>query len=273
MHKYALLVIDAQNDFMDLPGSALPVAGATADMDRVATLIKNNIAVIGSITCTLDSHRTIDISHPSFWVDKDGAFVQPFTPISYKDLQEGKYTARFAPIQSVDYVKKLEEQGEFGHFIWPEHCLIGSVGAALYQPFHEALKLWEASKGKIVTYVTKGDNPFTEHFGAFRANIELAQDPRTQFNQKLISDLMSNDVVLLAGEAKSHCVANSLRQAITEVPALAPKIVVLEDCMSDVPGLPTAFYDEVQKIYDDAKSKGVRFVKSTDPSLFSLTSK
>jgi nicotinamidase-related amidase len=30
-----LLIIDPQNDFMDQPGAALPVTGATADMERL----------------------------------------------------------------------------------------------------------------------------------------------------------------------------------------------------------------------------------------------
>jgi nicotinamidase-related amidase len=263
MKKTALLVIDGQNDFV-LPTGALPVAGAVADMDRVVQLIQKHGDKIDSIHCTMDSHRTIDISHPCWWSTRDGSLVQPFTPISHKDLVEGKYTANFNPQWSHDYVKRLEEQGEFQHFIWPYHCLIGSVGAAFYEPLHKSVNAWEIFKRQTVNYVTKGDNAYTEHFGALRANIEIPQDPRTQFNQKLIDVLMKHDDILLTGEAKSHCVANTLRQAVNEAPGLAAKIIVLEDCMSDVTELPQEFYDSVRVIYDDAKSKGVRFAKSTD---------
>lgn len=262
--KNALLIIDAQVDFMDLPGSALPVTGATADMDRVATFIKNNGARIDSISCTLDSHRTIDISHPSWWTDKDGNSVSPFTLITHQDLLDGKFTALFNPTWSFDYVKRLEEQGEFNHFIWPYHCLIGSEGASLYKPLHKVINEWEATRRIPVKFVTKGDNPYTEHFGAFRANIEMPQDPKTQFNQDLVNTLMQFDNVYLSGEARSHCVVNSLRQAVNEVPALASKIILLEDCMSDVTGLPAGFYQQVSDIYADAVKKGVRIAKSTD---------
>jgi len=264
MKKIALLIIDGQVDFMDLPGSALPVKGATNDMDRVAAFIKKHGAEISSISCTLDSHRTIDISHPSWWVDKDGVNVLPFTPISYQDLLDGKYTPLFAPTWSIDYVKRLEEQGEFSHFIWTYHCLIGSKGASLYEPLHAAINEWEATRKIPVKFVTKGDNPYTEHFGAFRANIEMPEDPKTQFNQDLVKTLMEYDDVYLVGEARSHCVANSLRQAVNEVPALASKIIILEDCMSDVPDLPPAFYQQVNDIYTDCISKGVRVSKSTN---------
>lgn len=262
--KAALLIIDGQIDFMDLPGSALGVPGACKDMDRVIAFIGANTDLLDNITCTLDSHRTIDISHPSYWMMPDGSPVSPFTPISSAEVKAGKYTPRYNPSWSREYVEKLETQGEFSHFIWPYHCLIGSTGAALYPALHKAVNLWEATKGKTVTFVTKGDNPYTEHFGAFRANIEMAEDPKTQFNQKLIADLMSYGEVFLAGEARSHCVASSLRQLVNEAPALIPKLIILEDCISDVPNMGASFYAEVDAIYAAARKAGVRFAKSTD---------
>lgn len=266
-NKIALLIIDGQIDFMDLPGSALPVAGATKDMDRVIAFIKANKAEIGNISATLDSHRTIDIAHPSFWMKADGSPIDPFTPIFSADITSGKYTARFNPQWANSYVDKLEKQGEFTHFIWPYHCLIGSEGASMYKPLHKAINEWEAEAGRAVNFVTKGDNPYTEHFGALRANIEMPEDPKTQLNQGLIQQLMRWDMVYLAGEAKSHCVANTLRQIYKEVPQLASKLTILTDCMSDVQGLPKEFYEEVDKIYDTAKTAGVKFAKSTDSIL------
>lgn len=262
--QLALLIIDGQIDFMDLPGSALPVTGATKDMDRVIAFIKRNIGQIDNITCTLDSHRTLDIAHPSWWMKKDGSPVDPFTPISSAQVKDGTYAPKIDPKWSREYVEALETQGEFSHFIWPYHCLIGSAGTALYIPLHKAINEWEATKVTPVNFVTKGDNPYTEHFGAFRANIEIPIDPKTQFNQGLIKNLMEYEAVYLAGEARSHCVANSLRQLVKEAPALVPKLVILEDCMSDVLGLPQGFYDEVNVIYDTARKTGVRFTKSTD---------
>lgn len=263
----ALLIIDGQNDFMDLPKSTLPVPGACKDMDRVIAFIQKNTKEIDNITCTLDSHRTIDISHPVWWEDAQGKLVSPFTPISNEDVKKGVYIPRFQPQWSRDYVDQLETQGEFGHLIWPYHCLIGSEGTALYGPLHKAINVWEVDKSIIVQYVTKGDNSMTEHFGAFRANIEMPMDPKTQFNQGLIKNLLEYEAVYLAGEARNFCVVNSLRQAITEVPDLAKKLIILEDCMSDVPGMTPAFCAEVDAIYLSAKAQGARFAKSTDSVL------
>ena len=70
-----LLVIDPQNDFCDLPASdrpagsapSLPVAGAHADMQRLAAFIRAQGCQIDAITVTLDSHHRFDIVHPDFW--------------------------------------------------------------------------------------------------------------------------------------------------------------------------------------------------------------
>ena len=70
-----LLVIDPQNDFCDLPAShrpagnapSLPVAGAHADMERLADFIRAQGGQIDAITVTLDSHQRFDIANPDFW--------------------------------------------------------------------------------------------------------------------------------------------------------------------------------------------------------------
>jgi len=276
MKKTSVFAIDFQNDFIDIPSNqlpqnpdgtpmyspALPVAGALEDVKRFVAWATKNIDKISSFYFTQDSHHNNDIAHPQWWQDAQGNIVSPFTPISYADILGGKYVPRRYMKQSKEYVKSLEDQGEFSHFIWPEHCIVGTWG----HNFHDEInKLRETInlKGIWPNVVTKGSNPFTEHFGAFRANIPHAQDPSTNLDFNLLNALMGMDEVIVVGEARSHCVANSLKQLVEEVPALAPKLVIFEDCMSDVPNLPAAFYDQVQKIYDDAKAKGVRFATTT----------
>lgn len=260
MKKNALLIIDPQNDFCypgDADGNgkgALYVDGAENDMIRLSNWIKSNTDEIDFIGITIDSHQPNDISHPSFWIDKHGNFPAPFTQISLKDVETGKWTARFEPKRAVNYLKELEAQGEYPHFIWPTHCLIGSVGAAIYQPLMDAIVEWTV-KGKFYQTIIKGTFPFTEHFGAFRAQVPDADRPETQLNQPLIDTLETYQNVYLAGEAKSHCVANSLKQVLDEAPNLAAKLIVLEDTMSNVTGFETL----AEPIYEKAKQMGVRF--------------
>lgn len=259
-----IFVIDYQNDFCDQPGASLPVTGAVADIQRVSNLLTSKPDMFQSVFATQDSHHVLDIAHPSWWKNADGTQVAPFTAILPDDLSSGKYYAAVHPKLSNQYVNDLTTQGEYIHFIWPEHCIMGTWGHAFHKDFSEALTNWERTTKRWVNIVTKGSNPFTEHFGAVRANIPQANDPSTQISQVLLQQLMSLDVLYFTGQARSHCVANTLRQLMDECPTLLPKMVILEDGMSDVQGLPADFYVGVQAIYDRAKTMGAKFCKTTD---------
>jgi nicotinamidase-related amidase len=257
-NQHALLIIDAQYDFCN-PNGALYVPGAEKDMERLSKIIKNNLNKIDHICVTLDSHPVNDISHPSFWQDKNGKFPAPFTQITLQDLNEGKWTPRFYPDKARKYLTDLEAQGQFPHLIWPEHCLIGSKGNALDDQLMEALIDWTRT-GKYYQAVTKGTYPMTEHFGIFMAQIPVADRPETQLNQSLIKTLENFQNVYIAGEAKSHCVATSIKQALDYAPGLASKMVIVEDCMSDVPNMGHL----ADSIYQEARQRGIRFVSSKD---------
>lgn len=258
----ALIGIDLQIDFMNLPGSALPVPGAVRDTERLSTWIgKRDPSVI--IT-SMDTHYELDISHPAWWRKADGSFIDPFTLVSSADIESGKYYAVVDPKRSLEYVKSLEQNGEFMHCIWIPHCIKGTAGQGLLPVYQNALSDWENKHKKWTSFIDKGINPFTEHFGIFRANVPLPGDPNTSVNQGIFKLLNEMDEIILAGQARSHCVVNSLRQLLQIAPNLADKVVVLEDCMSDVQGLPTDFYVSMNAIWNDAKAKGVQFAKSTD---------
>ena len=260
MKKNALLIIDPQNDFCN-PGNekgkgrgSLYVEGADKDMERLADWLRKNKEIIDFIGITIDSHQPNDISHPAFWTDKNGNFPAPFTIIKSSDVEEGKWSARFSPGKCLHYLHELENQGEYPHIIWPVHCLIGSEGAAIYRPLMDAITDWTV-KGKFYQTVAKGTFPFTEHFGAFRAQIPDPDRPETQLNQALLKTLETYQNIYLAGEAKSHCVANSLKQVLDEAPDLAHKFIILTDAMSNV----TGFESLADPIYKKAEEMGVQF--------------
>lgn len=257
--KNALLIIDPQYDFCN-PAGALFVAGAEQDMKNLHDFIVKNSDKLDHICVTLDSHPVNDISHPSFWQDKSGNFPAPFTQINLADVKSGKWTARFEPEIAIDYLEKLEVQGEFPHFIWTEHCLAGSRGGSIDDNLLPALKTWARKEGKDYQTVQKGMYPFSEHFGIFMAQIPTESVLETQLNQELLDSLSHYQNVYLAGEAKSHCVATSLKQIMDYAPELAKKVIILEDCMSDIPtmehlGTP---------IYEEARKKGIRFAKANE---------
>lgn len=257
--KNAFLIIDTQFDFCH-PDGALFVPGAGRDVDRMAALIRQHTDQIDHIVVTLDTHHVLDIAHPLFWHDALGNYPTPFTQITGDDVDTGRWIPRFSPEKAIRYIHNLEADGQFAHFIWPEHCLIGSHGAALHDTLLDALRDWSRQRNLDYVAVQKGLYPLSEHFGIFRAQVPDADVPETQLNTALIADLARFDTVYLMGEAKSHCVANSLKQILDFAPELVPKLVILTDCMSDVAGLGYL----ADPIYAEAKVRNVRFMESDD---------
>lgn len=263
--KNALILIDVQYDFTN-PNGALFVDGAVEDCQRTADFILKNLNEIDYVATTLDSHQVNDIAHPSFWSDKDGKNPNPFTVITAQNVRDGVWTPRFTTVnKALEYLDALEKEGEFPHVIWPTHCLIASEGHAIDATVFKALVKYQQS-GRACQFVTKGTHPMTEHFGAFMAQVPIPGRPETELNMGLLKTLSEYENVYLAGQAKSHCVATTLKQALKYLPELAKKIIVLEDCMSNVAGGPApgvTFAELAQPIYDDAKKAGVRFAVST----------
>jgi nicotinamidase/pyrazinamidase len=255
--KNLLLVIDAQYDFCN-PEGALYVLGAEKDMQRLAQFVRNNSSHIDHIIATLDNHPIYDISHPDFWEDAQGNPPAPFTEIKVADVEAGKWTPRIEPQKALAYLRALEQQGEFPHFIWTRHCLVGSQGAALDATFFAALTEWAIAQNKDYQTVEKGMYPFSEHFGVFAAQIPEAQVPYTHLRTDLLTQLAGYDAIYVAGEAQSHCVATSIKQILDNAPELASKLVILEDCMSDVPNMGHL----ALPIYQKARAMGAKYANS-----------
>lgn len=255
--KNAFLIIDTQFDFCH-PDGALFVPGADEDVNRMAGLIRRYADQIDYIVVTLDTHHLIDIAQPLFWKGANGQHPAPFTPIRTAEVDAGRWIPRFAAERARQYVRDLEADGQFTHFIWPEHCLIGSRGAALHDTLMGALVDWSRQRERDYVAVPKGVHPLSEHFGIFRAQVPDPAVPETELNTALIADLERFETVYLMGEAKSHCVANSLKQILDYAPGLVPKVVVVTDCTSDVRGLGHL----ADPIYAEARARNVRFMES-----------
>jgi nicotinamidase-related amidase len=249
-----LLIIDPQNDFCK-PDGALYVPGAENDMSRLAFWIHANSEKLDHIIVTLDSHYINDISHPYFWEDAQGNHPKPFTQITLKDVQSGKWNPVFMPERAKEYLKRLEQQQDYTHVVWPEHCLIGSEGHAIYKPVFDAISQWQRT-GQFFQPVMKGEYPFAEHFGAFAAQVIFDDVPDTKLNDALIDELGQFENIYIAGEAKSHCVANTIKQLNYFAPGLVAKLNILEDTMSNVPG----FENVADNIYKEAKDIGAKFI-------------
>ena len=232
-----LLIIDPQVDFMDLDGSTLPVRGANADMERLAAFIDAGDTRIDRITVTLDTHELHDIGHPVFWRLADGSMPAPFTPVSLDDVEQGRIDV--AEAEHRDYVRRylraLEAGKRFGHMIWPVHCQIGSPGHAIHPAVLRAINAWETRTGTPAQRVLKGQNRFTEHYSAVRAEVVDPRDSATDTHRGLVASVAGSARTLVAGEALSHCVKATVEDLVTETKN-ASNLTLLTDAMSPVGG-------------------------------------
>ena len=270
-----LLIIDPQNDFCDLPeghcpvlagerqAPALPVTGAHADMQRLAGLIDAGRAGLSAITVTLDSHQHLDIAHPTFWQDAGGEAISPFTLITAADVRAGKYQPRLAQARPrvLAYLDALEAAGRYTHMIWPVHCEIGTWGHNIHHDLRLACNRWEEQRLEIVGKVSKGMNPWTEHYSAIMAEVPDSADAGTQLNAPLIAQLQAADRVFIAGEAGSHCVRATTEHIVDNLPpASLCKLVLIEDCISAVSGFEAHYAEFLAAM----RTRGVQIVRAAD---------
>ena len=253
--RKCLLIIDPQNDFCDKKGS-LFVPGANEDVKKISKFIKNNKESIDSIFVSLDTHNSYDIAHPDFWVDKDGNKPAPFTAITLGDFKAGKYKPFFSVFSNwtEEYLTQLEKNNRFTHVIWPPHCLSNSWGWQIPAKLNRALYAWEDFKflGRKVSYHKKGENIFTENYSLFEAEVPYPEDINTHFNASFATIITGFDKIYVAGEARTHCVMNSVKSLVDKYgDEVARKIVILYDAMSDVQApeavsVADTFFDELE---------------------------
>jgi nicotinamidase/pyrazinamidase len=249
-----LLIIDPQNDFCDIAGAALPVPGSDADMKRLAQFIATHGRRIDGITVTLDSHASVAVERTTFWKTGEGAEVSPFTEITTDQVRAGAFVPRDASLteQVLAMLDTLEAGGKYRLMVWPVHCVTGTWGHTIHEAVAKELAGWEFAHQRPVRRVLKGEYTLSEHYGVFEAEVPVDSVENTQFNHRLATELLSGtDLLFVAGEASSHCVAASVEQLLRFAPNFAgrlPQIILIGDCMSPVSGFEAAeeaFFERV----------------------------
>lgn len=255
--KTVFLGIDIQQDFMD--NGALGVPGANQDVIRTGQFIYNNIEKISEIIVSLDTHEPAQIFHPYWWEDTAGNHPAPYTIIKLEDLTNGHWHAVTDPALSKHYVRQLEKAGK-QLCIWPYHCINGTTGWALENQFSNLIHFMSVAARIPVQKICKGQYPLSEMYGIIRPEYSMHDNTNT----KLLEKIASFDKIVIAGEAKSHCVLESIKQICEyyyDKLEITRKIYVLTDCMSDIPG----FEQQSQTGYKILASKyKINLVKSTD---------
>jgi len=177
------------------------------------------------------------------WRDSDGNHPTPFTIITAKEIKDRKWTPIYPAYTSrfITYTESLEASGRYPLCIWPDHCLIGTEGSNIFPVLADSLNKWVSMRRRNINFVSKGSNIFTEHYSAIKAEVPDPSDPSTQIDSRdvgLISSLMKADLVAIAGEAGSHCLANTVRDIANSFndDSYIKKLVLLEDATSPVNG-------------------------------------
>ncbi|MBF2079137.1 MAG: isochorismatase [Synechococcales cyanobacterium T60_A2020_003] len=286
--RICLLATDVQNTFC-IPEFELFVGGrsgrgAVEDNVRLCEFIYRNLGWITAIAPTMDTHTATQIFHPVFWMDAAGQNPPPMTMISVEDVEQGKWRVNPAIAHNVDmsadelqayalhYVRQLQGVEKYQLTIWPYHSILGEIGHALVSAVEEACFFHSIARVSQTRFEIKGSNPLTEHYSVLSPEVVTDQHQRAiaQKNTKFLKMLLEFDAILIAGQAKSHCVAWTIDDLLTNIqgidPSLSQKIYLLDDCTSPVvvPGV-VDFTDIAEAAYQRFAAAGVHRVRSTTP--------
>ena len=286
--RLCLVAVDVQNTFCT-PGFELFVGGrsgtgAVDDSRRLCEFVYRNLDAITQIVPTLDTHQAVQIFHALYLVDEHGRHPAPYTLVSVEDVERGRwrFNAAIADTLEVEpewaerhllhYARALEAGRKYQLTIWPYHALLGGIGHALVSAVEEAIFFHAVARQSQPRFQTKGGNAHTEHYSMLGPEVTNGPDgePLAARNQPLLDELLEFDVVVIAGQAKSHCVAWTIDDLLEDVAArdrsLAEKVYLLEDCTSPVvvPGV-VDYTDEADAAFARFAEAGMHVVRSTDP--------
>jgi len=286
--RICLLPVDVQNTFC-IPGFELYVGGrsgtgAVDDNRRLSAFIYRNLNAITEICPTMDTHQAMQIFHSIFFINGKGEHPAPFTLISEKDVQQGGWkfnppvgpslgiTEDYAQRYLLHYTEKLKKGSRYDLTVWPYHAMLGGIGYALVSSIEEAIFFHTIGRYSQPDFQMKGNNPQTENYSVLGPEVLEDVEGRqiAQKNTRFIQKLLQFDIVIIAGQAKSHCVAWTIADLLVDIllrdKKLAEKVYLLEDCTSPVVVPEVLDYtDQANTAFRRFAEAGMHVVRSTDP--------
>ena len=285
--RVCLLAVDVQNTFC-IPGFELFVGGrsgtgAVDDSRRLCEFVYRNLGTITQVFPSLDTHHAMQVFHAIWLVDEAGNHPEPYTLVSAEDVESGRWRVNeavadalgldrgYAARHLAHYTRALAGGGKYDLTIWPYHAMLGGIGHALVPAVEEALFFHSAARYSQPEFQVKGDQPLTEHYSMLGPEVTEGPDGERLggLNTALIEKLLEFDAVVVAGQAKSHCIAwtiDDLLQDETVRLQLAERTYLLEDCTSPVVVPGTVDYtDEADAAFERYAEAGMHVVQSTTP--------
>ncbi|HET7554250.1 MAG TPA: hypothetical protein VFJ75_01215 [Gaiellaceae bacterium] len=286
--RICLVAVDVQNTFC-IPGFELFVrgrsgTGAVDDNRRLCEFVYRNLDAISQIVPTLDTHHAMQIFHAIWLVDEEGRHPDPYTLVSAEDVEQGRWRVdpavpealgldlEYAERHLLHYTRALEASGKYELTIWPYHAMLGGIGHALVPAVEEAIFFHSIARQSQPLVRVKGDSPLTEHYSVLGPEVTEGPDGDRlgRHDEALVETLLGFDAVVIAGQAKSHCVAwtidDLLRSPVLGERELAAKTYLLEDCTSPVvvPGA-ADYTEQADAAFARFAEAGMHVVRSTDP--------
>jgi nicotinamidase-related amidase len=285
--RLALLAVDVQNTFC-IPEFELFVGGrsgtaAVDDSRRLCQFVYRNLGSITQVFPSLDTHDAMQVFHAIWLVDEQGNHPPPFTLVSAEDVEAGRWKVNmdvadalgidrdYAARHLVHYTRQLAAGGKYDLTVWPYHAMLGGIGQALVSAVEEAFFFHGIARTSQPQFQVKGHNPLTEHYSMLGPEVTEGPDGDRlgEQNTALIERLLSFDAVVVAGQAKSHCLAWTIDDLLEDDDVrerLAPRTYLLEDCTSPivVPGV-VDYTDEADAAFARYADAGMHVVRSTDP--------
>jgi nicotinamidase-related amidase len=204
--------------------------------------------------------------------------------ISPEDLAQAKWQVNPAMVHSLQqpyqrlvayaqhYVNQLAQSGKYPLTVWPYHAMLGGIGHALVAAIEEACFFHSIARATQTRIELKGGNPLTENYSVLSPEVQIDEQGSqiAEKNTPLIQSLLAYDRIIVAGQAKSHCVAWTVADLLAEMhqqnSALAKQVYLLEDCTSPVviPGV-VDFSESADAAFAGFQAAGMHLVQSTTP--------
>jgi nicotinamidase-related amidase len=286
--RICLLPVDVQNTFC-IPGFELYVGGrsgkgAVDDNRRLSEFIYRHLDILTEICPTMDTHQAIQIFHSIFFINDKGEHPTPFTLISEEEVKQGiwkfnpsigdslRMTEEEAQRYLLHYTRRLRRGGRYDLTVWPYHAMLGGIGYALVSSVEEAIFFHTIARYGQPDFQIKGNNPRTENYSVLGPEVLEDTEGRAiaQKNTRFIQKLLQFDMVIIAGQAKSHCVAWTIDDLLGDIllqdKKLTGKVYLLEDCTSPVvvPGV-MDYTDQANGAFRRFAEAGMHVVRAIDP--------
>lgn len=265
--KVILLLVDPQVDFIHADG-ALSVPGAVEDTRCTIEWLLHHANKITAVAASLDSHIPTQIFYPTWWKDEAGQHPDPFTVITSEDVDQRRWQPVFERKWSLTYVHRLESQAKKALMIWPYHTMIGTAGHTITPALYEAIAYHAAARNSQPRFLHKGSIPKTEHYSLLEPEVKVPFHPEGDLNTPFIEMLATYDLIYVAGQAKSHCVletVTSMMRYFADKPGEIAKWRILLDCTSSVVHPDIDFDAIADATFQEYAERGLKLVTCADP--------